>query len=110
MNDDLWKERFKESTTNIALNLMVSKKQAQCLAVLHEEEIIEEKEWISITPGFSNATFTSLERKGLIKHNGDKYVLSKAGKLVMDLLLLVYDKKELLKTHFLIKVEYAKPR
>ena len=103
MSEEFWKKCFRDATTNIAFNLQVSKKQARLLAIVHEEEECAKKKWTIITPGFSSATYSALERKGLLTHDGDKYLLSEAGRLVMDLLLLIYDKQELYNTRVIIK-------
>jgi len=104
MSEEHWKKCFRDSTTNIAFSLQVSKRQAQLLAMTHENELADDKNWEIITPDFSGATYASLERKGLLAHNGDKYYISKAGKYVLKLLYLIYNKKELLKSRMIIKV------
>lgn len=103
MSEEFWKKCFREATTNIAFNLQISRKQARLLAIVHEKELAEKKKWTVITPGFSGATYSALERKGLLAHNGDKYYITEAGHLVLKLLLLIYDKKELLNTRMVIK-------
>ena len=97
MADEYWKERFTDTTRNVAFNLSISRTQCKVLVRLQVcNNLRKEKDTIvldSLDEGYYPAT--ALERKGLVQHNGDYYEITKAGKLVIQLLELAFSKKEL---------------
>ncbi len=93
----MWQKNFKEYTRSIAFNLQLSDVQCRGLMRIHKVETIKKREEKSIVISRveANRTYTILERKGLIEHDGDEYITTQAGKHVVGLLLHAFDEEEL---------------
>jgi len=96
-------QNFKNYTRSLAFSLALSSAQIKVLARVHKHETLEtryaggEENIIFVARQEECNTCVRLEKKGLITHNGNEFITTKAGRLVMRLLLISFDEDELYK-------------
>lgn len=94
-------ENFKNYTRSVAFTLILSTAQIKALARINKHETIttrcanNDENVVIISRQDECNTCVRLEKKGLITHDGDKFITTRAGQYVVGLLLISFDEDEL---------------
>lgn len=93
----MWKNNFSDYVTGIAFNLQLSKSMCDTLIKLSEyrkEIVVSPAGNFELMPNWSYRTLIGLERRGLIEHVKNTYMVTEAGRMTHCLVKMAFDLKE----------------
>lgn len=106
MVDESWRNRFREYATSAAFQLTLTKPQYQALNrmakmedAIEEFKIKEKRDLITMWTLFDPQSarlpsLTALERRGFIRHDGDGWHVTRAGRIVLQLVYIAFPEEK----------------